>query len=117
VIKHIKGAENVVADCLSRNPRFEDPSSSNQDVLLKAELFEANALEESGEEEDDSDEGSDESAPEEDELDHDFPVDIGKYLNSEDNSWECNIHSFKTKLLDTKLVSSDHVHPYLIHPH
>ena len=79
ILIQIKGEENVLADALSRDPALKGDKTTVGLKVLPEKVF-MSALE---------------CSPlEQEELDHDYPEDIGRYLASEDNRWTCDIHPF-----------------------
>jgi hypothetical protein len=81
VLIHIAGADNVIADVLSRNPKFQEDKKPQGITVLPEDKWESQemliqVLEVSEEDP------------------HDYPEDIAYYLSSEDNIWNCKIHPF-----------------------
>jgi transposase InsO family protein len=93
VLIQIKGEENFLADALSRDPALKGGKFTKGILILPEKVFvsslECNPLDQ-------------------EEVDHDFPEDIGRYLASENNEWTCDIHSlsqYKQYIKDFKLLN------------
>ena len=93
VLLQIRGDENYLADALSRDPVLKSDKVNVGVQILPEKVFAS---------------GLECSPLEQEEITHDYPEDIGRYLASENNDWDCNIHrlsQYKQYIKDFKLIN------------